>query len=312
LSTPASEPSRPVLCPYCGHTGDSARRCEACGGYFDPLSRQASQNAMGPWFVRDPGRPFLPGCSYETLRARVARGSIALDAAIRGPTTRQFWTPARRTPGVAHLLGVCHACGGGARAEDERCASCGATFVHEPDRQHLGLAPVHLLPRSATPEQISESLPPPSAPPSPAAPPSRRSRALARLVVAGALLLAGSGGLVFGLAMAQRRAAQFEPAPLAAANAESVPEVLDATPAEPEPARDDPSPVADSAPAAEVPEIARARSAAAGADRREVEQALADLERIAEGAPGELAHEIESLRKALQARLLELILRERL
>src|SRR5881394_2638955 len=76
---PRPRPAPPIpnptltVCPYCGHNSFNNARCDQCKGLLDPLSRQASQNAMGPWFIRDEAAPFRPGCSYETLRALIAR-----------------------------------------------------------------------------------------------------------------------------------------------------------------------------------------------------------------------------------------------
>lgn len=152
---PHPKAARPVLCPYCGEISADVNRCHACGGFFDPLSRQASQNAMGGWYIRDAARPFRPGCSYETLKDLVRRGKITPDTVIRGPTTRQFWTFAGRAPSVANLLGRCHNCHAEVRPDDYMCAACGAAFTPEHDRQHLGLGPVHLLPNQAPPEVIA-------------------------------------------------------------------------------------------------------------------------------------------------------------
>lgn len=160
-ATTAAPPPQPtpipkaVLCPYCGHLSLNTHRCENCRGYFDPLSRQASQNSMGPWFIRDESNPFRPGCSYETLCTLLRRGKITHDTVIRGPTTRQFWTTARNVPGLAHLLGECHNCHSPASADDLACRVCGADFRCESDRQYLGLAPVHLLPGHTSPEIIA-------------------------------------------------------------------------------------------------------------------------------------------------------------
>lgn len=151
---------RSVLCPYCGEISSDMSRCGACGGHFDPLSRQASQNAMGAWFIRDPARPFRPGCSYETLRELVRRGKIGPETIIRGPTTHQFWTFAARAPSIANLLGRCHNCHSAVDPNAYMCASCGAAFTPETDRQHLGLAPVHLLPGQTPPEMIAASAAP--------------------------------------------------------------------------------------------------------------------------------------------------------
>lgn len=150
-------PGTYILCPYCGEATLSAPRCTHCRGLLDPLSRQASQNAMGPWFLRDPAHPFRPGCSYETIAALVRRKKIGPQTVIRGPTTRQFWSIARRTPGVANLLGLCHACQADVQPEDHFCDDCGASFLVESDRQHLGLATVHLLPGQAAPEDIASA-----------------------------------------------------------------------------------------------------------------------------------------------------------
>ncbi len=122
-----------VLCPYCGNTQTRADRCEACGGYFEPLSRQATQIAMGPWFVRDRQQPFRPGCSYETIKKMIAAGRITPTTIIRGPSTHQFWSLARNIRGISHLLGYCHNCHAHVKATDMACATCGATLG---DLQH--------------------------------------------------------------------------------------------------------------------------------------------------------------------------------
>ena len=36
---------------------------------------------MGPWSVRRAGKPFLPGCSYEVLKRRIASGTVTSDTA---------------------------------------------------------------------------------------------------------------------------------------------------------------------------------------------------------------------------------------
>lgn len=137
---------RPVLCPFCGASSLRHDRCETCSGLFDPLSRQATQNHMGPWYIRDIEHPFRPGCSYAVIRAMAYRGKIGLATVVRGPTTRQFWELARRIPGIANLLGVCHACQAGASPEQPVCVSCGVSFATDEDRQYLGLGDVRELP----------------------------------------------------------------------------------------------------------------------------------------------------------------------
>lgn len=128
-----------VICPYCGEAQPIGGCCRACGGLFESLSRQATHNAMGPWFVRDPDRPFRPGCSYETLIQMIERGQVTKYSIVRGPTTRQFWTVARHVPGVAHLLGYCHACDGRVDPGDHGCPHCGVPFGAYLDRNFLGL-----------------------------------------------------------------------------------------------------------------------------------------------------------------------------
>jgi len=147
-----------ALCPYCGHRQSNRLRCERCKGLFEPLSRQATQNAMGPWYIRDEQNPFRPGCSYEKLRDLASKGRVQRDSIIRGPTTRQFWTLACNTPGVAVLLGECHNCHRRVDTDDYMCKSCGTILGVTGDRQHLGLAPIKLLPGEAPPAQVASSV----------------------------------------------------------------------------------------------------------------------------------------------------------
>ena len=138
-----------LICPYCGEAQTVGERCVACGGLFEPLSRQATHNAMGPWFVRNPMRPFQPGCSYETLVKMVERGQVIKTSIVRGPTSKQFWTAARRLPGIAHLLGYCHNCDASVDPGDHGCHSCGVPFGAYLDRNFLGLPEVKPLPWEA-------------------------------------------------------------------------------------------------------------------------------------------------------------------
>jgi hypothetical protein len=144
-----------VICPYCGETQPPGELCRTCGGLFEPLSRQATHNDMGPWFIRDLEQPFRPGCSYETLAKLVDRGDVTKYSLIRGPTTKQFWTVARHVPGVAHLLGYCHACDAHVDPDDLGCASCGVPFGAYLDRNHLGLPEVRPLPWEAGGEEAA-------------------------------------------------------------------------------------------------------------------------------------------------------------
>jgi len=135
----ASQQSSTTLCPYCGTVNTTGDKCSACGGLFDPLSLRATQIAMGPWQLRDKHQPFRPGFSYETLKKMVTGGRIKPNTVLRGPTTMQFWQVARNTPGVSHLLGVCHVCNGPLASEEVVCPKCGAQIVVPIERDHLGL-----------------------------------------------------------------------------------------------------------------------------------------------------------------------------
>lgn len=155
----AGDPPRPqlrsIVCPYCGSVTPDSGRCTQCNGRFDPLSRQATQNQMGPWEIRDDRVPFRPGCSYATLARLIEQGVIGPDTVLRGPSTRQFWMLAKHTPGVAHKLGVCHNCQTQVKPDAFSCPSCQATFEVERDRQHLGLGPSRPLPGQGLPEVLA-------------------------------------------------------------------------------------------------------------------------------------------------------------
>jgi len=152
---------RSVLCPFCGSVTPGTDRCAACQGRFDPLSRQATQNHMGPWFLRDDRSPHRPGCTYETLVRMIDSGQVGLDTVMRGPSTRQFWTLARHTPGIAHRLGVCHNCRMSVGKDAFQCPSCHAAFGIDRDRQHLGVGPTRPLPGQGTPEVLAMQAGPP-------------------------------------------------------------------------------------------------------------------------------------------------------
>lgn len=155
---------RSVLCPYCGSVTSNNARCSACGGRFDPLSRQATQNHMGPWSIRDDRSPHRPGCTFDTLCRLVDSGIVGPDTVIRGPSTRQFWTLARHTPGIAHRMGVCHNCRAAVARDAFQCPSCHAPFTVDRDRQHLGVGPTRPLPGQGTPEVLALHAGPPRTP----------------------------------------------------------------------------------------------------------------------------------------------------
>ena len=130
-----------VLCPYCGQTQVRSHKCNACGGLFEPLSRRATQIAMGPWYLRDKHQPFRPGFSYPVLRQMIQNGRVSATTVLRGPTTRQFWSIARNVPGVAHLLGYCHQCHRRVETDPSpaNCPHCEARFKSVRQRNELGL-----------------------------------------------------------------------------------------------------------------------------------------------------------------------------
>ena len=136
-SNPSNE--KLVLCPYCGHAQYGGDRCQACAGVFEPLSRRATQIAMGPWQLRDKNNPFRPGFCYDVVKSMAANGKIKATSVMRGPTTRQFWSVARNVPGVAHLIGYCHECGHHVSPTDAKCGECGTAFKEPRDRNALGL-----------------------------------------------------------------------------------------------------------------------------------------------------------------------------
>lgn len=154
----ASELAPAEVCPYCGDVPGAPTRCLSCGAHTDPLSKQASQNEMGPWFVRDETRPFRPGCRFETIERWVRTGRVDAETVIRGPSTNQHWMRAGRVPGVARLLGWCHACRGRVEPTEVICGGCGTGLETIRDRQHLGLSPVRAIPGRHDPVQIATSL----------------------------------------------------------------------------------------------------------------------------------------------------------
>ena len=135
-----------VICPYCGKAQVAAASCAACAGEFSPLSRQATQNEMGPWFVRDENQPFRPGIAYERLLAMIDEGRVTRYTILRGPTTGQLWTVARRVPCVAHHLGDCHACNAKIDPHLTACPDCGVRFGAWLERNHLGLPEIRSMP----------------------------------------------------------------------------------------------------------------------------------------------------------------------
>ncbi len=158
----ASPKLRNLICPFCGDLTADSGRCGHCHARFDPLSRQATQNEMGPWFVRDESIPHRPGCSYSTIQRLIEGGGIQANSVLRGPSTHQFWMLAKHTPGVAHLLGLCHSCGESVDRDAFACKNCHAAFSTDRDRQHLGLGPTRPLPGRAPAQVLALHAEPPA------------------------------------------------------------------------------------------------------------------------------------------------------
>ena len=148
-----------VICPYCGAAQTMGSRCGACGVAFDPGTRLNQQLRMGPWFLRDPQHPFRAGRSYEEMVERVEEGDITRYSIVRGPTTGQLWTVARKTPGLAHLLGDCYACNAKIPPGTTRCPECDTSFIVWDDRNTLGLPEPERQAEVMTIQEISDGVP---------------------------------------------------------------------------------------------------------------------------------------------------------
>ena len=148
-----------VICPFCGAAQTMGSRCGACGVAFDPETRLDLQFRMGPWFLRDPQQPFRAGWSYEEMVEQVEEGEITRYSIVRGPTTGQLWTVARKTPGIAHLLGDCCACNAKIPPGSTRCPECDVSFIVWDDRNSLGLPEPGHHGEVMTIQEISEGVP---------------------------------------------------------------------------------------------------------------------------------------------------------
>jgi hypothetical protein len=84
--------------------------------------------------------------SYEMIVQLVDNGTITRYTIIRGPSTGQLWTVARKTPGVAHLLGDCHHCNAKVSDGVTRCPECHTVFGAWLDRNAMGLPEIRPLP----------------------------------------------------------------------------------------------------------------------------------------------------------------------
>ena len=63
----------------------------------------------------------------------IKSGHVSRRSIIRGPSTNGFWMPAGRVPGIAQLLGVCHACGESVHPKQGVCAACRSPLLIHPE-----------------------------------------------------------------------------------------------------------------------------------------------------------------------------------
>ena len=177
MTAQPGEPVPQTPCPYCGQPRDSsdAGRCGNCNGLFEPLSEVATQLAMGPWFVRDEDRPFMPGFNEGILRQQISTGRITANTILRGPTTNQFWKLAADVPGVSRLMGTCHACHQAVEPTDTQCQFCKADLSLPNEVDVMGLRYTTDEQRAQAQQEIAQGraarpAPKPVAKPKPAEP----------------------------------------------------------------------------------------------------------------------------------------------
>tara|TARA_B110000495_G_scaffold184547_1_gene181664 strand:- start:4063 stop:4752 length:690 start_codon:yes stop_codon:yes gene_type:complete len=130
---------RILVCPVCGETQQETSVCKSCDNSLDTDGLLYAEGSIGPWSIRDPKSPFLPGMTYDHLAELARRGEVELHTILRGPTTRQLWKVARRVPGIAHILGRCHSCGEHVAAQDRSCGACKTPFLTYRDRNNFGV-----------------------------------------------------------------------------------------------------------------------------------------------------------------------------
>lgn len=130
---------RILVCPVCGETQQETSECNSCKSSLDTDGLLHAEGSIGPWSIRNPDSPFLPGMTYDHLAELARRGEVELHTILRGPTTRQLWKVARRVPGIAHILGRCHSCGEHVEAQDRSCKACNTPFHTYRDRNNFGV-----------------------------------------------------------------------------------------------------------------------------------------------------------------------------
>jgi hypothetical protein len=128
---------------------------------------------MGPWYVRDEDRPFMPGFNEAILRQQVTAGRITANTIVRGPTTNQFWTNAADAPGVSRLMGTCHSCHQPVEPTDTTCQFCKADMSLPDDVDALGLKYTTDEQRAQAQTDMAEARAKPAPKPVPKQPPPK-------------------------------------------------------------------------------------------------------------------------------------------
>jgi hypothetical protein len=115
------------VCPFCGTLAINADDlCTRCGMQNTPVTRKATIDRMGPWFVLQSRNPAAPGMKFNTLKALAAKGRIRSRSVVRGPTTDQLWTFASQVRGLSRELGICWTCSAEIPKTSVSCPHCAA------------------------------------------------------------------------------------------------------------------------------------------------------------------------------------------
>jgi hypothetical protein len=129
---PAREPPQPnpravqhIVCPFCGHISEiGTATCKHCGLENSHITRTATRNKIGPWYVWQARNPSAPGMNWATLIALIKKGRVTPRSIMRGPTTGQLWRFAARVKGVSREFGVCWHCAASIQSSARVCPAC--------------------------------------------------------------------------------------------------------------------------------------------------------------------------------------------
>ena len=166
LGLPATPPNDEVakfrvidgaMCPVCGYDKATGEECPECESIFSPAD-EATPVSLGPWFVHGKARAFKPGIGIDQLKKEIALGGVTGRTVLRGPTTSQFWVEAKSAPGIANLLGVCHACSAKVEPGAASCSACGVAFPSPGDDNTLGLKYPTVADTTAAQKELDDAL----------------------------------------------------------------------------------------------------------------------------------------------------------